>query len=449
MSEDWLKLVKEKLESCETPVPEGVWENVETSLFPAKTRKVRIMPWVWSLAAAAAVALGVFLGIRLTNGTGGQVDSEENSILAEDLTSPDTTISSSADNGGGQVSSSSEPIHIVPAPSGSALAVVTPGSVDADDLYIPQGEKEISDIQELPETNAVQGDDGKEIITKPVEEIVKEVVEDVKETGIVESVDEKDKGEEGFQTTHDGEDWSDYLSATDDKPGRGAAKPSAGLSMSRSASGSQNINTLDTRAFFYGVSSTAESGFRNDASIYTRTVSTPVTQNAEHKRPVRFALSLDFPVSDVLAIESGITYSILQSVFTTSSGGRISEETQTLGYLGIPLNLKLNLLNKDLFTLYTSGGGMVEKCVSGVSKTAVTVDGTGTGNVTKRSFSVKPLIWSLNASAGAQLNLPGSIGIYAEPGVSYHFADNTKVGSIYTEHPFDFVMTFGARLSFR
>ena len=56
MSEDWLKILKEKMESHETPVPEGVWESVESSLFPAKERGPRFMPWVWAFAAAAALA---------------------------------------------------------------------------------------------------------------------------------------------------------------------------------------------------------------------------------------------------------------------------------------------------------------------------------------------------------------------------------------------------------
>ena len=63
MSEDWLKILKEKMESHEAPVPEGVWESVESSLFPAKERGPRFMPWVWAFAAAAALALGVFAGL--------------------------------------------------------------------------------------------------------------------------------------------------------------------------------------------------------------------------------------------------------------------------------------------------------------------------------------------------------------------------------------------------
>ena len=174
-----------------------------------------------------------------------------------------------------------------------------------------------------------------------------------------------------------------------------------------------------------------------------------MSKDEDHHRPVRLSLSLDFPLNDVLSLGTGLTYSILHSTFTTSSGNRVSEDSQTLGYLGLPLNLKANLWDRDIFTVYALGGGMVEKCVSGVSKTSVTVGGEPTANLTRNTFAVKPLAWSLNAGAGLRLNLPGGFGIYAEPGISYHFPGNTKVRSIYTEHPFDFVLAFGARFSFR
>ena len=207
---------------------------------------------------------------------------------------------------------------------------------------------------------------------------------------------------------------------------------------------------LDSKTFFHGVAATYQDfATRDVVSIYTRTVSVPVSKNENHKRPVRLSLSLDLPITQVLSVESGLTYSILQSTFTTSSGTRVSEETQTLGYLGIPLKLKANLWDKDWLTVYASAGGMGEKCVSAFSKTVVTQGGENSGNTSKNKFSVKPLIWSVNASAGLQANLPGSMGLYLEPGVSYHFASDTKPRSVYTEHPFDFVMAFGLRYSFR
>ena len=427
MSEDWLKIIKDEMESHEAPVPEGVWEKVESSIFPAKERGPRFMPWVWAFAAAAALALGVFAGLRLIDRSGGHGTGADDEWIAENPTSPDNNNSSSADNGGGQVSPKASPevspkvgqkkapIQIVPAPQGSSLAVVEFPEIE---MEIPESVIDIPEsVLELPES----------VVKAPA--ITK-------------------REDTGFKTDHDGEDWSDHLSVISDS--RSDRSPSAGVSLSSAARGSRDANMLDTKTFFHGVAASySDIATRDASSIYTRTASFPVSKDEDHKRPVRLALSLDFPVTDVLSVESGLTYSILQSDFTTSSGARVSQETQKLGYLGIPLNLKANIWNKDWFTVYASGGGMVEKCVNASSKTVVTQSGENSGSPVKNNFSVKPLMWSLNAAAGLQANLPGSMGLYLEPGVSYHFAGETKYYSIYTEHPFDFIMSFGLRYSFR
>lgn len=415
MSEDWLKIVKEKMDSYETPVPEEVWERVEASVFPEKTRKVRFMPWVWSAVAAAVVALGVFAGLRLMDNNGGR-GTDDNNFVAENQVSSEINSSSSVMDGGDQVSSApEEPIHLVPAPSRSALAVVSP--VIPEDNAEPQVSEDV-EIVNVPPAGPEQ--------VKP----------------------QDDKNDSGFKTDHDGEDWSDYMSATGEGRRSGKRTPSAGFSLTSAASTAQTINTMDTKPFFLGYASNLDMGTRNDATIYTKTTSIPVKKDEEHNRPIRMSLSVDIPLTGALSLESGLTYSILRSTFTTSSGTRVSEDKQTLGYLGVPLNLKADLWRNDLFTVYGIGGGMVEKCVNAVANTYTTVGGEKNGT-TKLQFNVKPLAWSVNASAGFQVNIPGSLGIYAEPGISYHFPDNTKVRSIYTEKPFDFVLSFGVRYSFR
>ena len=432
MSEDWIKIIKEKMESYEAPLPEGMWERIEASLYPEKTRKVRFMPWVWSLAAAAAVALGVFFGVRLVDKGDGEGVYPDESLIAESPASLDTNNSSSVDNGGGQASSASEPIHVIPAPRGSVLA----DAIIPDEPVVPAAEA-VPVEETVPDVAVIPVEE----VVVPVEEVVvpvEEAVVPVEEKAEAKVEEKAGKKEPGFKTNHDGEDWSGYLSAISEESKSFSNAPSAGVSLSSAAMGAQNSNTLDAGTFFHGYAVSQDPGTRGDA-IITRTVSSSVKKDETHKRPVRFALSLDFPVTRTLSVESGLTYSILQSVYSISSSGRVSEETQTLGLVGVPLNLKANLLNTSLFTVYASGGGMVEKCVSGRLKSSNT----------NESFSVKPLYWSVNAGAGLQVNLPGNLGIYAEPGVSYHFDNGSPVKSVYTERPLDFIMAFGARYSFR
>ena len=78
---------------------------------------------------------------------------------------------------------------------------------------------------------------------------------------------------------------------------------------------------------------------------------------------------------------------------------------QKLHYLGIPLKANWNFLDKKLFTLYVSGGGMIEKCVYGKLGT--------------EKETVKPLQFSVSGAVGAQFNATKRVGIYVEPGVAY------------------------------
>ena len=52
--EDWIDIIRQRLQEAETPLPPGDWEAFEASVPPA--RRPRVLPWVISALAAAAVA---------------------------------------------------------------------------------------------------------------------------------------------------------------------------------------------------------------------------------------------------------------------------------------------------------------------------------------------------------------------------------------------------------
>ena len=438
MDRDWTDILREKLLDHEEPVPEGLWERIEATLEARRKVRARRRIFLWSAAAAAAVALGVFAGVNLVDK---EIDKDE--FIAQDSqehrTLPQANPSSSVEIEEGPVSSGK-----LVASNDIPLSTVLP-TLDDRAEFIP------SEPHTEPET-------------KPELQPAQDVVDN---EGAV-SEEPKKSEEVSFKTDHDGEDWSKYSSATDDGRLSNLRKLVAGLSLTSTAAGSQDISTVESSVFFKGNSPIAS---YDDASFAprgqglstkgskisphdyiatnTRAVSEPVTKDEKHRRPIRAALSLSYPLNDVLWLESGLTYSMLYSSFTTSSGVTVSEDSQALGYLGIPLNLRASLWDQKMFDVYLSGGGMVEKCVKGVVKSSTMVSGTPRGEANTRKLDVKPLQWSVNAAAGLQLNVRDMLGIYAEPGLSYHFASNANVRSIYSQHPLDFVMTFGARFSFK
>ena len=445
MDKDWIDVLRDKLLDYEEPAPDGLWDRIEASLQARERARGRRRVLIWSLAAAAAVALGVFAGVNLIDRKP-DINNDDNRIAVDSQdhrTDQPNDTSSSADFKEGPVT---------PADHAGLLAKaeipVTVGNPVV--VAIPAEEARIDDVKPV-EAKPVEA---KPVEAKPVEASPVEAKADEPEV----SAERPDD----FKTTHDGEDWSDYSSATDD--GKFYRNLVAGLSMASTSRNSQNVNTVQSSMFFMGAapsSGAADNGTavlpskannRISAMDYqtrTRADSEPVTKDENHKRPIRAALNLSYPLSERLWVESGAAYSILNSKFTTSSGETVTEDNQSLGYLGIPLNLRYNFFDSDRITFYASGGGMVEKCLTGSVKTMTTVSGTPRGAGSTRKLDIKPLQWSVNAAAGLQANVLDSFGIFAEPGVSYHFENNANVRSIYTEHPLDFVMTFGARFSFR
>ncbi|MDD6252985.1 MAG: outer membrane beta-barrel protein [Bacteroidales bacterium] len=167
-----------------------------------------------------------------------------------------------------------------------------------------------------------------------------------------------------------------------------------------------------------------------------------------HKIPVKMGLSARYGFGR-FGIETGLTYSILSSDIKIGDEGQTwSKGTQTLHYLGIPLNLSFDIIDKRFFTLYVSAGGMGEKSVKG----RLHKDEYENGKFVRSTDSgVKPkeLQWSVNAAAGFQVNILRQLGIFVEPGVSHRFANGSKIQSVYTDKPTDFSLGFGLRYDFR
>ena len=132
------------------------------------------------------------------------------------------------------------------------------------------------------------------------------------------------------------------------------------------------------------------------------------------------------------SVETGLTYTLLSSDAKFADSDQKTK--QKLHYLGIPLKANWNFLDKKLFTLYVSGGGMIEKCVYGKLGT--------------EKETVKPLQFSVSGAVGAQFNATKRVGIYVEPGVAYFFDDGSDVQTIRKENPFNFNIQAGIRLTY-
>ena len=409
MKDDLLNSIKDRLDSYEESAPEGLWSDIEASVFPKeKPRKAAFVPWMWLSAAAAAVAAVLIVTNTLSN------DPKEDRIVAQTDITPSSSV-----NPGDDPASSEELASLLADADVRPVEPAAPGRVRS--LPVKSVPENQASLEPEPEMAAEAEPD---VVAEPGSE----KVEEAEPTVPVEQ--EQDRR---VATNHDGEDWSGYMSATDDGETGFLSRISMKASLAGAATQSQDVSNYDPAMFYYGSGDTRSSGYTDEptrafAPMDPLISASSVETDTRHHRPVRMSLTFHMPLGGIFGVETGASYTLLRSTVTTTSGSTVNRNIQTLKYLGIPVNLTAGLYGNDWCRLYLSGGGMAEKCVSG---------------------EIKPLLWSLNAAAGLQVNLGRSLGIYAEPGLSYHFDDGSPVRTIYKDRPLDFMMTVGARMSFR
>lgn len=150
-----------------------------------------------------------------------------------------------------------------------------------------------------------------------------------------------------------------------------------------------------------------------------------------HHLPLSFGLSVtaEFPYG--LSIESGVNYTLLRSDVRRSYSSR--EISQKLHFIGVPLRLNWQFVERGRLAVYLAGGGMVEKCVS--------------ARLGGQSVDESKLQWSLMGALGAQYRLGDMVGLYFEPELSYYLTD-TELRTSRSDAPLTLTLRIGVRLLF-
>ncbi len=170
----------------------------------------------------------------------------------------------------------------------------------------------------------------------------------------------------------------------------------------------------------------------------------PSTTEARHAQDMRISLALKVNLDYRWGIETGIVSSTISSSFLTTVGNTQSMQERSINYVGIPLYLCYNLLDWKKLGIYMSAGPMYEFSTGTNTSTTTSIGTSRTRNDDHGRY--KDNKWSLNANAGMQLQVFKHGAIFLQPGFSYHFKDNSKLETFYTEHPAAFNITFGYRL---
>lgn len=448
MKQDWTDTLKQKMAGYEERPSDELWAALSEKAGLQESRRKIIPVWFWGLSAAAALMAGIFVVTKVN----------DKSVNALGGITTDVAVSETVD-------------AEVPEPVERTLAedLVEMKSEEAMSLAdVAVGRKQKAakvGIKQMVKARKAESALIAEAV--PVESSVSAVSEDVT------SVNTEEYAAEVPSENHDAREaatvesdtveqsepamsWDEYLKETPSEKAR--ARRSGGFSAGIVAGGAVGGNTSGSKptAMVMGANPLAAGVTKTDwidkdskasAIVYNQP---EVQEEYSHKIPVKVGLTARYNITGRLGVETGLTYSILSSSVKTGNsetGKNWSTGSHTLHYLGIPLNISFNILNSRYVNIYVTGGGMMEKSISGSIKTDEYVDGKFDRTLTT-NISPKGLQWSVNAAAGIQANILPQLGFFVEPGVSHHFKNSSRVRSIYTDKPTDFSLGFGLRYSF-
>ena len=452
-NEKWLSQLSEKLEGYQEQPSDSVWEGVSRKVLGTSLLRRWLIP---GMTAAAALLLGTFLLTRPSSPS-------PDTITADAKVNADVTPRSFEDS---MTSTANDWI------SGDNLSEKN----QTDDISKIQGGNSNSKSQKNKNIDKTLSD---EIIDRNPRETgidqnrkagAAESAEYSEETVSAEATPESDDTNAAASKTSSEKEesidnevvrqkeeakWAAIMAEEQAERKHSARRFSAGISVTGAGTASSSerqltnaimgANPLESNVNY---ADWVDGGFRNGESLVVYN-QPEVETKYSHKLPVKFGVSFRYGFNERLGIESGLTYTLLNSTFTTAAGTANGNTTgkQTLHYIGIPLNVTYNIIGSKLFNVYASAGGAMEKAVGGYFETTGHVDGKRS-ETNRNSLKPKELQWSLNASAGAQVNVLNQLGLYVEPGISYRIPSGSHVRSIYTDKKLDFSIGFGIRFNF-
>lgn len=438
MRQDWTDKLRDKMDTYSVEPSDKVWAGISSKAGLAgqgsATGKSAIPMWIWrSAAAVAAVMTGALIFVKVNDNEADnytayneaeapEIVNDSPEILPESSTVQTLTLSEN---------------HIEKTPKFKA------GPTEKAELHKAAYESEpvMARVQQTEETESID-------IDKNYNSGIDEVSDEGIDKEPVTSIDNSDEAMS----------WEEYLRSEPQEKRRADRR---GLSIGLSAAGAGSSSSMDKfepRAVMGSNPLEGEAGtvgWADDrilTSAGTIVFNQPeVNDSYTHKMPVKLGLTARYAFTNLLGIESGLTYSLLQSDIqrgSESTTGAWSSSDQTLHYLGVPLNLTFNFLNSKYVDVYASAGGMMEFGVKGSIKTTDHLHNSMT-STHQNAITPKGLLWSVNATAGVQVNVLPSLGIYVEPGMSHHFKNDRQPRSSYTDKPTNFALGFGLRYTFR
>lgn len=448
---DWKSQLRDRMEAYGEPEPDGLWESVASSLrqkgvmagsgvaesasSPGNLSRDRGHLWWYVVPALAMLAVCVGLLLPFSGGES-QVTVVPGDMISESIIA-DKVLEGDAAN-------------VAP-----AKASVPSGEVSASNGVPALDERPVSD-EMSSEEKASAGDAFGGVLFD-----VDATVSPSQECTVVEQQELKARREQEFSSEDDFEDpfAEEMETSSASKRSRLALGLHLGGVGSYSGGSSGSVSMAD--AF---VSSTVPLGTNDGTPIkldskgklpYNGVLmgDTFRSVESEHRfyQPVSVGVEVSYDLGRRFFLGSGLSYTCLVSESSSGSSESRSSLTQTVHLLGVPLKVGYKIIDNPLFELSVAGGGRVDKAIASKTVTRLALNGP---EPVKSASNGKafPLYWSLTASASAAYKLSSLVGLYLEPGLSWHFCSKSDSGlaleTVWSGRPLNFQLNAGVRFYF-
>ena len=414
MDNEWKNSLRERFSDYAAPEPEGLWEGIEQGIAGKPRRKMLPVWFATGLAAAAAVALVVFVHPERKADTPEVQGTYAESVKAEPVLPDDTLAAEPVEVPG------SKPVTFAVASRQTLLSEAMP----VETVSIPVPEETVPDA--VPESVP-------DMVSEMIPDRVPEVIPDVVP---VEETSESEIDEDVHVITEPVRRKRFSIGAYHEGGQNAATLHSKGIGLDKTGA-------YLTRATYNG-------GSQQKTSDLMRMLSNNRESNytAHHAAPVRVGVTAAWELTHCLSLVSGVNWTSLTSQFNESTVGETMTSTrQELGYLGIPLRLEVGFEPLKRLRLYAGAGGMVEKGLMAKAETSSYIS----NHLEDTSIShpdTGGLLCSVGASAGAEYRFNRIFGVYLAPGIEYHFDNGAEARSAYTEKPLHWNVGFGIRFNF-
>ena len=173
---------------------------------------------------------------------------------------------------------------------------------------------------------------------------------------------------------------------------------------------------------------------------------TEETKHVRHYMPITFGVSFSKTLTKRWNIESGLRYTYLRTDQTVENEFSITESTQKVHYIGIPLKFNYKIFNTSRFSLYGQGGAVLDLPLHSTLLQKENLTYEPTPIITKKHLNV-PIQWSVEGGIGVQYQLTPSISIYAEPSFKYYFNTGGAINTIRQEKPLELTIPIGIKMT--